>query len=134
MRISDWSSDVCSSDLGVPGLRAHQRGDVEQRKPGTGRAARLQRQERRLTSASRLPDPVGAHQGATSRPNRIPAWQPGDPARKLRKKKPPSQREAGNELRLEGGGGQTAGGTVGTEGADGVSGGGGGWPGGGIKG
>src|SRR3546814_4713534 len=23
MRISDWSSDVCSSDLGIPGARAH---------------------------------------------------------------------------------------------------------------
>src|SRR3546814_10436986 len=69
----------------------------------TGRTARLQRQERRLTSPSRTrtPDPVGAHSGATSRPNRIPAWQPGDPARKLRKKNPPSQREAGNELSLE---------------------------------
>src|SRR3546814_5533641 len=75
--MSDWSSDVCSSDL---------------------------------------------HSGATSRPNRIPAWQPGDPARKLRKKNPPSQREAGNELSLEREVGQPAGGTVGSVGASGFSG------------
>src|SRR3546814_18116310 len=90
----------------------------------TGRTARLQRQERRLTSPSRTrtPDPVGAHSGATSRPNRIPAWQPGDPARKLRKKNPPPQREAGTELSLESKVGQTAGGTVGSVGASGFSG------------
>src|SRR3546814_1773957 len=61
MRISDWCSDVCSSDL-------------------------------------------------------------GDPARKLRKKNPPSQREAGNELSLEREVGQPAGGTVGSVGASGFSG------------
>src|SRR3546814_9894942 len=34
MRISDWSSDVCSSDLGVRGFRLfeqHQRRDADQR-------------------------------------------------------------------------------------------------------
>src|SRR3546814_6107685 len=36
MRISDWSSDVCSSDLSQERDRDHQRGRGRHRKPGLG--------------------------------------------------------------------------------------------------
>src|SRR3546814_18985363 len=46
MRISDWSSDVCSSDLRRAGRRAHTHRDV-QRRPSGGRPERPDRDAER---------------------------------------------------------------------------------------
>src|SRR3546814_1620279 len=43
MRISDWSSDVCSSDLHVQCKRTHPVGSIRERDVGHGREASSQR-------------------------------------------------------------------------------------------
>src|SRR3546814_2862118 len=47
MRISDWSSDVCSSDLKLHGYRYDQRPGDEKGKPRTGGRSRSHRPRRR---------------------------------------------------------------------------------------
>src|SRR3546814_9180039 len=82
MRISDWSSDVCSSDLGFSGLAPvpaqcaeppapwHLRGEV---------GALLRRSEHpdRACSATRLPLSRGSRPGPLAGPN--PAWPHATP-------------------------------------------------------
>src|SRR3546814_5992554 len=69
MRISDWSSDVCSSDLRVPAARdgAQRRGAGAAapgpRRAAANRAARLRLVER---SEAALPRPGDAHQSLSA--------------------------------------------------------------------
>src|SRR3546814_20776045 len=54
MRISDWSSDVCSSDLGTPRRRE------PPASPADGHAPAPDRRRRGMMSAPALPTPQGA--------------------------------------------------------------------------
>src|SRR3546814_2293306 len=82
MRISDWSSDVCSSDLGFSGLAPVPAQCAEPPAPWRLRGevgALLRRSEHpdRACSATRLPLSRGSRPGPLAGPN--PAWPHATP-------------------------------------------------------
>src|SRR3546814_1344817 len=90
MRISDWSSDVCSSDLHRDGTRPEEGGEHVSAPVGRrGRAIAYKMAEIfRCHSGSRFaPDSAGIRHGkprypeSISRPARTQAWIPGRKAR-----------------------------------------------------
>src|SRR3546814_6065114 len=77
MRISDWSSDVCSSDLALRGHRARQVRDraVERGQRGRRRRADLDPKRRLL---ARIGGDLGGGDGAVVRHAAIARWQAAD--------------------------------------------------------